>query len=245
METDSKERQEDASSVKVDPQQGSPDTKPESAHTAAEDAIAPASREQLRRARRLVEAAKECTDGDLQFILLVGALYLGRSVVEHWMTTVGEVIPQESAVEGAARDELAKRLRATAAGIFEQTKRFAVISEIRHWDYHWEPLINPLTLPATTTYGRGAPLRLSTGPAPNSSVTFLGGAHKIVTTGSGRQVGRKNYYRIHQNRFVDFETSQAVPLLILITEFLDDLPSRIHQVMELPEVVKYLAEYQV
>lgn len=214
--------------------------KQETALPSDESSLPARDQEQIRRARKLISAAKESQDGDLQFLMLVGALHLARSIVEHWMTTVGEVIPQEVRATGQARSDLVMQLRAMVTSIFEGARRYAIVTELRNWDFHWEPLINPAALPPSTTYGRGAPLQLSTGPVPKSSATFLADPHEVVTTGSGRQVGRKNYYRIQQNRFVDFEANQLVPLSVLISEFLDDLPRCIQQVIGIPEVAAFM-----
>src|SRR5690242_14178604 len=108
--------------------------------------------EQIRRARRLLAEAAACQDGDLQFILLVGALHLSRSIVEHWLTIVGEKLPHESGLDGAELDQLKRNLRADVTSIFESTQRYEVISELRNWDYHWEPLVNPRTIPSNAIY---------------------------------------------------------------------------------------------
>lgn len=80
---------------------------------------------------------------------------------------------------------------------------------------------------------------LSPGPNPNSSATLLAG-NRVITTGSGRRIGRTNYYQIRQNRFVDFEASEALPLGLAIRQFLDDLPACITTILQKPEVTEYL-----
>jgi hypothetical protein len=91
-------------------------------------------------------------------------------------------------------------------------------------------------------YGRGAPLKLTTGPNANSSACYIGGTHKVFTTGSGRRIGRTNYYQIQQCRFVDFERSEAVPLALAIREFLEDIPDCIQRILAIPEVAKFVAD---
>jgi len=83
-------------------------------------------------------------------------------------------------------------------------------------------------------------MRLSTGPTPNSSVAYRG-ANFVETTGSGKRVGRSNYYQITQQRFVDLEASdEALPLSVAIGEFLEDMPACIAQIQGVPEVDAYI-----
>ncbi|MEK6798253.1 MAG: hypothetical protein AABZ12_04755 [Planctomycetota bacterium] len=64
---------------------------------------------------------------------------------------------------------------------------------------------------------------------------------EVVTWGSGKRVGRTNYVRIHRQRFVNFDTDEAVPLKLALEQFLDDLPSLIAEVAAIAEVKAYLA----
>jgi len=142
-------------------------------------------------------------------------------------------------VEGVARDEMVKRLRKEFEAQFATARRYRLLTELRQRDFHWEPLINPQTIGPNCTYGRGAPVRLSTGPNKNSSVTFLGG-NRLFTTGSGHRIGRANYYQIQQSRYVDVECNEAVPLALAVSQFLEDIPRCVNAIMQKPEVVQYL-----
>jgi hypothetical protein len=84
---------------------------------------------------------------------------------------------------------------------------------------------------------------LSTGPNPKSGVALHGDTMQVVAWGSGRRVGRTNYVRIHRQRFVDFECSEAVPLKLALEQFLEDLPALIGEVAEIAAVKTYLASF--
>lgn len=203
--------------------------------------LPPATAEQLRRAVVLLDLADKTTGGDAQFIQRVGALHLARSIPEYWFT-VAEQIPIDLKVKGKERDDMKQRLLKEFEAIFKSARRYDLLTTLRQWDYHWEPMINPLTIGVNCTYGRGAPVRLSTGPGKGSA-TFLPShppEDQLHTTGSGRRVGRANYYRIHQNRYVDFETGEAVPLGIAIRQFIEDMPRCVATVLAKPEVSRYL-----
>jgi hypothetical protein len=198
--------------------------------------------EQARRARRLIELAEaENSDRDLRFIILMGALHLSRSIVEHWYTRAEGAIATRIGKTGGEAAELAKRLRSDFEAIFSRARRYALLTELRGWDYHWGPVHHPETIGPNDSYGEGAPLTISTGPNANSSAKLRMDTMELETTGSGKRIGRKNYYRIQANRFVDFETSQALPLEIALREFLDDLPNLVEEVKRIPEVQAYFA----
>jgi hypothetical protein len=197
--------------------------------------------EQARRARRLIEQAeKETADRDLRFVLLVGALHLARSIVEHWYT-MADTIPSRIDKTGPEAADLAKRLRREFETIFCRARRYDLLTELRGWDYHWGPVRHPETVGPNDSYGQGAPLTLSTGPNANSSVALRMDTMELETRGSGKRVGRKNYYRIQGGRFVDFEASEVLPLELALREFLDDLPALVQQAENIPEVQAYIA----
>jgi len=196
--------------------------------------------EQARRARRLIESAEqEAGDRDLRFILLVGALHVARSIVEHWYT-LADVIPPRIDKSGSEASDLAKRLRDEFGMIFGRAPRYDMLTELRGWDYHWGPLRHPETVGENQTYGQGAPLRLSTGPNPNSSIS-VDINRNVTATGSAKLVGRKNYYQIHAGRFVDAASGEALPLDVALREFLEDLPARVDEIRQIPEVQAYMA----
>jgi hypothetical protein len=196
--------------------------------------LPPATAEQLRRAMSLLDLAEATADLDMKFTLCVSALHLARAIPEHWYT-VAENIPIELGKQGKERDEQAQQLRQEFEEIFKTARRYQLLSNLRQWDFHWEPVRNPLTIAPNCNYGRGAPMRLSTGPNKNSSVAYIGG--KVVTTGSGHRVGRSNYYQIQQNRFVDSQANEALPLGLAVRQFLEDVPNCISAIMQKPEVI--------
>src|SRR4051812_22026339 len=86
--------------------------------------------EQARRARRLIELAeRETADRDLRFILLMGALHLARSVVEHWYT-MADVVPPRINKTGRDAADLAKRLRQDFEAIFCRARRYDLVTEL-------------------------------------------------------------------------------------------------------------------
>jgi hypothetical protein len=192
---------------------------------------------QMRRVLDLLDVATNTQDPNSKFAVQVGALHLTRSIPEHWYTTADQ-IPISLNKQGKDADELSKRMRAEFEAIFLKARRYELLSALRHWDYHWEPLLHPQAIPESSTYGRGAPVKLSTGPIPNSSVTFLAG-NRLSTTGSGRRVGRTNYYQIHRCRFVDSSRSEALPLELAIREFVEDLPECILEILAKSEIAEY------
>lgn len=204
--------------------------------------ISPRDAEQIRRARLLLGSAVTAGNFDAQFVLEVAALHLARAIPEYWYTTAQQ-IPMRLNKEGKEGAELSRRLLAEFEEVFSVARRYDLLTELRRWDFHWEPLRNPATVEPNCTYGRGAPVRLSTGPNANSSAALIGG-HQLFTAGSGRRVGRSNYYQIHQNRFVDFGVSEAVPLALAVGEFLDDLPSCIAKLLEKPDVIAYRKTFE-
>lgn len=189
----------------------------------------------------LLDLAKGSGDPDVQFTLEVGALHLARAIPEYWFTTA-EQIASRLDKPGAEADQLKRSLGSEVESIFCTARRYKLITDLRRWDFHWEPLVNPKAVGANCVLGRGAPLRLTTGPNPKSSVIYIGGANKIVATGSGKRLGRTNYYQVRQGRFVDFERSEAVPLGLAIREFLDDMPQCIEQVLAIPAVAKHVVQ---
>lgn len=201
----------------------------------------PRSVEQTRRALKLLELADVSENPDTRFILQVGALHLTRAIPEYWYTTAAQ-IPSSLNMTGSEADQLKKRLVSEFESIFGAARRYELITDLRRWDFHWEPLINPKSIGPNGVYGRGAPLVLTTGPNARSSATYIGGTNEVLTTGSGRRIGRTNYYQIRQCRFVDFERSEAVPLALAIHEFLEDIPGCIERIMTIPEVARYAAE---
>lgn len=192
------------------------------------------SLEQIRRARVLLDAAS--SHPETVFFFLVGALQLARAVPEYWYT-IARLIPTRLHKPDEQATE--KRLVTEFVQTFEAARRYTLLTELRNWDFHWEPLMNPAAIAPDFEWSRGAPVVLSTGPNPKSSAALLPG-NKVITTGSGRRVGRSNYYTITQCRYVDFERSEAVPLDLAIREFLDDLPGCVAKILEKPEVVEYL-----
>lgn len=198
--------------------------------------LPPRDAEQIRRARVLLEQAKAAELSDTQFVLRIGALHLARSIPEYWYT-VAELIPQVLNKTGREKADLAQRLRDEFEEVFYTARRYELLTDLRQWDFHWEPLINAETMGPGCTYGRGAPLRLSAGPGAGNAVYTS--ARGLVTTGSGRRVGRANYYRIQKSRYVDFQRSEAVPLELAIREFIDDLPTCIGELLRKPEFIEY------
>jgi hypothetical protein len=201
----------------------------------------PRASEQTRRALVLLDLARASENPDTQFILEVGALHLARAIPEYWYTAAEQVAACLNKT-GSEAENLKKRLASEFEVIFRAARRYELITDLRRWDFHWEPLINPKAIGPNCTYGRGAPLKLTTGPNPNSSVCYIGGTNRVLATGSGRRVGRTNYYRIQKSRFVDFERSEAVPLGLAIREFLEDLPSCIERIMEISEVAEFVSK---
>lgn len=193
--------------------------------------------EQIRRARVMLATATAATDEHDRFVFWVSALHFARAVPEYWFTTA-ENIPIDLRMDRKDWKRETTRLREAFAAEFAKARRFNLLSTLRHWDFHWEPLIDSRTIAPNTTYGRGAPLRLSTGKQPGSSVAWFGG--KIVATGTGGRVGRANYFQIHQNRYVDPDKPEALPLGLAIEQFLDDLPACIGEIAKLPDVIAYI-----
>jgi hypothetical protein len=210
---------------------------PPSEEVKRETGLPPATAAQIHRATSLLDLAESTEDLNTKFTLCVAALHLARAVPEYWFT-VADNIPIELGKAGKKRSDLACRLRAEFDEIFKTARRYDLLSRLRDWDYHWEPLINPLTVPPNLTYGRGAPLRLSTGGSPNSSVAYFGHG-KLVSTGSGHRVGRSNYHQIRNNRFVDAERGEALPLGLAVRQFIEDLPRCIVEITQKPEVIQY------
>lgn len=199
--------------------------------------LLPRDAEQLRRAKVLLDHAVQIDNADFQFIFHVAALHLARAIPEYWITTV-EQIAQISQIEGKYKNDLIERLREEFESIFRGARRYDLLTDLRRWDFHWEPLINPLTVSPNTTYGRGAPLKLSAGPTAGG-VAYLAG-NTLIKSGSGRRVGRANYYQIHQQRFVDTSSGEALPLGLAIRQFLEDLPGCIAEILKKPEVIQYI-----
>jgi hypothetical protein len=155
------------------------------------------------------------------------------------LVPVANNISIELSKKSADRNALRQRLLDQFEDIFRTARRYDLLTTLRQWDYHWEPIRNPATFGPGEIYGRGAPLRMATGPGPGS-VTYTGG-NQLVTTGSGRRVGRSNYYRIQNSRYVDFECSEALPLQLALRQFIEDLPNCVTQILAKPEVFEYLS----
>ena len=200
-------------------------------------ALPPATAEQLRRALVLLDLSGKLEDADAKFIQCVAALHLARAVPEYWYT-VAENISIDSGKKGTDRNALKQRLLNDFENVFRTSRRYDLLSTLRQWDYHWEPIRNPRAFGPGAIYGRGAPVRLATGPGPGS-VVFQSG-NQMTTTGSGHRVGRSNYYRIQHSRFVDFASDEAVPLELAIRQFIEDLPRCVAEILKWPEVIQYL-----
>jgi hypothetical protein len=163
-----------------------------------------------------------------------------------WASEGCKQIPIRLNKKGKEAADTAQRLLSEFESIFSTARRYTLLTELRRWDFHWEPLRNPETVDPNVTYSRGAPLRLSTGSVPGSSAAFLplnAPGSQVITTGSGRRVGRTNYYQIQHSRFVDFERSELVPLDLAIGEFLEDMPACILSLLSKPEVIEYKKTY--
>lgn len=200
--------------------------------------LPPATAEQIRRANVLLELAGATEDADREFILCVGALHLARAIPAHYYTLI-EDIPFELKIQGEERNAVLSDLKQKAEEIFSGARRYDLLTQLREWDFHRAPLENPQLYGPNGTIGHGAPLRLSTGPNKNSSVAYLSG-NRLLTTGSGRRLGRHSYYQIQQSRYRDFEGNEAVPLALAIREFLEDMPRCVAAVLQLPKVIEYL-----
>jgi hypothetical protein len=199
--------------------------------------ISPAQSAQIRRASDLLDLSAKADDRNVQFALQVGALHLARSIPEYWFTAA-EQIPADIGKTGSETEELKRRLRSDFECVFETARRYKLLTELRSMDFHFEPLVDPLTVGMNGTYGRGRPMKLAAGPGPGS-VAYFGG-NTLVSTGSGRRVGRKNYYQIQKCRFVDFEREEAVPLDTAIRQFLEDVPACIAKLSATPEFIEWV-----
>jgi hypothetical protein len=199
--------------------------------------LPPATIEQIRRVNVMLELAAKCESPDAKFIQWVCALHLARAIPEYYYT-LADSIAIELEKAGAARTALKDRLRKEFEAEFQSARRYKLVSELRHWDFHWEPIINAQTVAPGMTYGRGAPLKLSVGPGAGSAT--YSGSNTLITTGSGKRVGRANYYQIKQSRYVDSEAGEALPLGMAIQQFLEELPNCIAAILAKPEVVAYL-----
>ena len=197
--------------------------------------------EQIRRARRLLDLAEaQSADRDSRFLTLLGALHLSRAIVEHWYT-IADLIPARLNKKGKEADVLTKKLREQFETVFARGRRYALVTDLRDWDFHWRPLTNPETVGPGITLGQGAPMILSTGSNPKSGAVLRGDTMEVITWGSGKRVGRTNYVRIKGQRFVDFEASELISLKLALEQFLADLPSLIAEVAEIAEVKAYFA----
>jgi hypothetical protein len=121
--------------------------------------------------------------------------------------------------------------------VFSRARHYRLIDALRRWDFHWEPLQDPGRFNVDDVVRRGAPMKLSTGPNPNSVAGVAG--FEPFFAGSGRRLGRANYYEIQKSAFVDEEAALAVPLGHAVREFLDDLPSCHAAAMAIPEIKAY------
>jgi hypothetical protein len=199
--------------------------------------LPPATVEQLRRVSLLLELAAGIENADERFVQYVATLHVARSIPEYWFT-VADNISIDSGKKGAEKNSLRQRLLDQFEDIFRKARRYELLTTLRQWDYHWEPIRNPATCGPGEIYGRGAPLRMAAGPSPGS-VSYTGG-NQLITTGSGRRIGRSNYYRIQSCKYVDFDRSEAVSLGLALQQFVEDLPRCMLEILAIPEVTEYL-----
>jgi len=203
--------------------------------------LPPAAAEQIRRANVLLDLAEATEDVDSQFILRVGALHLARAIPEYYFALM-EDIPLD--LNPTKPDtELRKNLRKEAEAIFDEGRRFRLLTALRECDYHREPLLDARGIGPNATIGRGKPARFTTGPNKNSSVTFLSG-NRLITTGSGKRIGRSSYYQICQSRYKDPAHTESVPLALALREFLEDLPHCVAAILAMPEVNEYRKRHE-
>jgi hypothetical protein len=192
---------------------------------------------QAARSRQLLHAARIEPARELQFTLEVSALHLARAIPDYWYT-VANLVAQESQLPGREAKDLADCLSQSLEEVFTQARHYKMLDALRRWDFHWEPLKDPTTFQQGDVVRRGAPMRLTTGPTPNSSAGMLG--FELFFTGSGRRLGRANYYEIQNRGFVDEEAAQSLSLQQAISEFLDDLPQCHVAALAIPEIQAYL-----
>jgi len=184
----------------------------------------------------VLERADSEREPDARFALEVSALHLARAIPDYWYT-VGELVAQESQLAGPESRELSSRLLGDMEAIFSSARHYKLIDSLRRWDFHWEPLRDPASFHIDDVVRRGAPMKLTTGPNPNSVAGVAG--FEPFFSGSGRRLGRANYYEIRHGAFVDEAAKLALPLGRAIHEFLEDLPSCQAAVLAIPEIKSY------
>jgi hypothetical protein len=184
----------------------------------------------------VLERADSEPQPEVRFALEVSALHLARAIPDYWYT-VGELVAQEANLAGRESRELSGRLLQALEEVFSKARHYRLIDALRRWDFHWEPLQDPASFHIDDVVRRGAPMKLSTGPNPNSIAGVAG--FEPFFSGSGRRLGRANYYEIQKSAFVDEEVKLALPLRYAILEFLDDLPSCHAAAMAIPEIKVY------
>jgi hypothetical protein len=191
---------------------------------------------QANRARQLVELSLQIESNELRFSLQVGALHLARSIPDYWYT-IAKLVAQQSTLPDKEANGLRDRLSNLIEQIFLRASRYELIDTLRRWDFHWEPLLDPATFDSNHTYRRSAPMKLTTGPVPGSMAGIVGTEEFFL--GSGRRVGRRNYYEIQQSRFLDESASEVLPLGLAILQFLDELPICRNEALAIPEIKAY------
>ena len=191
---------------------------------------------QIERALVLLELAQSQQDRPTQFALEVAALHLARAIPDYWYTTA-RLVAQASNSTGVEAQKMIDGLSKQLEDIFVKARHYRMLDALRRWDFHWEPLIDPMETDSTDIYRRSAPMRLTSGTTPNSSAGVVG--FEPVFTGSGRRVGRANYYEVQQARFLDEEAGQVLPLTLAICQFLEDLPACGVEAMTIPAIKSY------
>jgi hypothetical protein len=193
---------------------------------------------QAERAWGLLALAAQQQDPEQHFALQVGALHLARAIPDYWYTAAA-LIEHHSTLPSAEARSIATRIQAELESVFAHARHYTLIDALRRWDFHWEPLLDPSKFDPDLTLRRGAPMRLTTGPTPGSSAGVMG--FETVFTGSGRRLGRTNYYQVENSRFVDEDSQECLPLGLAISRFLEDVPGCCEQAAELADLKAFLA----
>jgi hypothetical protein len=196
------------------------------------------SAQQRERAYALLALAMSQSDQAMHFALQVGALHIARAIPDYWYTTAS-LAAQRSALSVSEAGALEKQLRSQVESAFAEAGHYALLDGLRRWDFHWEPLLDPRLCPPDLTLRRGAPMRLSTGPVPGSSAGLIN--FEPVFTGSGRRLGRANYYHVEQQSFVDEDTDECLPLGLIVQRFLEDVPAACERAKVIPDLASFLA----
>lgn len=159
---------------------------------------------QASRARAILLIAGQLSQSEEQFALEVSALHLARAIPDYWYTTAG-LVALDARLSGRETRELADELSRNLEKIFSEARHYKMLDALRRWDFHWEPLKDPKNYSPKCIIRRGSPMKLTTGSAPGSSAGMIG--LEPFFSGSGRRIGRGNYYDIRDSAFFDEDCS--------------------------------------